>query len=237
MVFNRAGITSMARPRPGFYSTIEYIGPRPQKPKRRNFFGGWVILVIAVGIASWLWPAAGSLPQGAQQGVSMEQAALLISSLEESGETGSQLAAIALAHSGEGIVFDPAYYKISYPNGDIAPARARPPMWSSVAYRKLGIDLQQEVHEDMVANFRAYPQLWEPSPGQQHRPPPHPKSPALLRAQGPNPHRLPRIRPTTSRATSSSGRWPTPKNTSASWSPAPATALEKRGSSTIRTPW
>ncbi|MEY3895092.1 MAG: hypothetical protein RLZZ214_611, partial [Verrucomicrobiota bacterium] len=43
----------MPRPRPGFYSTIEYIGPRPQKPKRRNFFGGWVIIVIALGMAFW----------------------------------------------------------------------------------------------------------------------------------------------------------------------------------------
>lgn len=31
-------------------NTIEYIGPRPQKPKK-NFFGGWVILVISVAMA------------------------------------------------------------------------------------------------------------------------------------------------------------------------------------------
>lgn len=149
----------MARPRPGFYSTIEYIGPRPQKPKRRNFFGGWVILVIAVGIASWYGrPLVPFLK--AQQGVSMEQAALLISSLEETGETGSHLAAIALAHSNEGIVFDQAYYKISYPNGDIAPGKGSAADVVIRCLRKLGIDLQQEIHEDMAANFRAYPQLW-----------------------------------------------------------------------------
>ena len=51
---NSAQLTNlMPRPRSGFYSTIEYIGPRPQKPKRRNFFGGWVIIVIAVGMAAW----------------------------------------------------------------------------------------------------------------------------------------------------------------------------------------
>lgn len=27
-------------------------------------------------------------------------------------------------------------------------------------YRKLGIDLQKEVHEDMKANFGKYPRLW-----------------------------------------------------------------------------
>ena len=29
------------------------------------------------------------------------------------------------------------------------------------SYRALGIDLQQLVHEDMVKNFRIYPQLWD----------------------------------------------------------------------------
>ena len=28
------------------------------------------------------------------------------------------------------------------------------------AYRKLGVDLQKEVHEDMKSNFSAYPKLW-----------------------------------------------------------------------------
>ena len=38
----------MARSRPDFYSTIEYIGPRPKKPKKPSFFGGWVIVIIAI---------------------------------------------------------------------------------------------------------------------------------------------------------------------------------------------
>src|SRR5690606_25857570 len=28
------------------------------------------------------------------------------------------------------------------------------------AYRKLGVDLQKEVHEDMKANFGLYPKMW-----------------------------------------------------------------------------
>ncbi len=149
----------MARHRPGFYSTIEYIGPRPQKPKRRNFFGGWVILVIAVGIATWFGRPLLPFLKAAQEGVSTEQAEM-ISSLEESNHPGSQLAAVALAHSHEEIVFDPAYYKISYPNGDIAPGKGSAADVVIRCLRKLGIDLQQEVHEDMAANFRLYPQLW-----------------------------------------------------------------------------
>jgi uncharacterized protein YijF (DUF1287 family) len=56
--------------------------------------------------------------------------------------------------------YDPAYVRIAYPNGDV-------PMETGVcsdvvirAFRKLGIDLQKEVHEDMRANFSAYPNKW-----------------------------------------------------------------------------
>ena len=77
----------MARSRPGFYSTIEYIGPRPQKPKRPNFFGGWVIVVIAVGIGFWFGRPLVPFLKAAQEGVSMEQAEMLISSLAESDRT------------------------------------------------------------------------------------------------------------------------------------------------------
>lgn len=150
----------MARTRSGFYSTIEYIGPRPQKPKRPNFFGGWVIVVIAVGIGCWFGRPLVPFLKAAQEGVSFEQAEVLISSLGESDDPGGKLAAAALAHSADQVVFDPSYYKINYPNGDIAPGKGAAADVIIRCYRKLGIDLQQEVHEDMAANFRLYPQLW-----------------------------------------------------------------------------
>lgn len=150
----------MARHRPGFYSTIEYIGPRPQKPKRRNFFGGWVIVVIAVGIACWFGRPLVPFLKAAQEGGSMKQAELLVSSLAESGDPGSQLAAAALNHSKEDITFDAAYYKIGYPNGDVASGKGGAADVVIRCFRKLGIDLQQEVHEDMAADFRAYPQIF-----------------------------------------------------------------------------
>ncbi len=40
------------------------------------------------------------------------------------------------------------------------------------AYRKCGIDLQKEVHEDMKANFTLYPKIWglsRPDPNIDHR--------------------------------------------------------------------
>ncbi len=55
--------------------------------------------------------------------------------------------------------YDPSYYGIPYPNGDVP---AKKGVCTDVvirSYRKLGIDLQQEVHEDMKANFSKYPNL------------------------------------------------------------------------------
>lgn len=150
----------MARSRPGFYSTIEYIGPRPQKPKRPHFFGGWVILVIAVGIGCWFGRPLVPFLKATQEGVSTEQAEILISSLESSSDLGQRLAAAALAHSGENIAYDPAYYKIAYPDGDIAPGKGAAADVVIRCMRKLGTDLQKEVHEDMAEHFRYYPQLW-----------------------------------------------------------------------------
>ena len=152
----------MARSRshPGFYSTIEYIGPRPQKPKRGNFFGGWVIVVIAVGMACWFGRQLVPPLKAALEGVSTEQAALLISSLKQSTAMGAKLAAAALAHSGDTVVFDPSYYKIAYPNGDVAPGKGAAADVVIRCYRKLGIDLQKELHEDMAQHFKRYPQLW-----------------------------------------------------------------------------
>jgi len=150
----------MSRSRSGFYSAIEYIGPRPKKPKRKNFFGGWVIVVIAVGAVCWFGRPLLPFLRAAQEGGSSERAAMLISTLNASGTTGNQLAAAALGHSSDKVVFDPSYYKISYPNGDVAPGKGAAADVIIRCYRKLNLDLQKEVHEDMADNFRLYPQLW-----------------------------------------------------------------------------
>lgn len=58
------------------------------------------------------------------------------------------------------IVYDPAYVKLKYPGGDVP---ANTGVCTDVvirAYRKLGTDLQKEVHEDMKANFSLYPKNW-----------------------------------------------------------------------------
>jgi len=162
----------MARPRSAFYDTIEYIGPRPQKPKKPNIFGGWVILVIAAGIGFWFGRPLLPFLKAAQAGTSLDDANLVISSLEDSQNPGDRLAAAALASCATPVAYDAAYYKIDYPGGDIPSAKGKAEDLIVRCYRQLGIDLQQQIHEDMEANFRLYPQLWQapgPDPNIDHR--------------------------------------------------------------------
>ena len=57
------------------------------------------------------------------------------------------------------VVYTPDYVGIKYPNGDV-PAKTGDCTDVIIrAYRKLNIDLQKEVHEDMIANFTKYPNL------------------------------------------------------------------------------
>ncbi|MCU0457398.1 MAG: DUF1287 domain-containing protein [Bacteroidales bacterium] len=58
------------------------------------------------------------------------------------------------------VVYDPKYYSIRYPGGDIPEDRGVCTDVVIRAYRKLGIDLQKEVHADMAANFGVYPKIW-----------------------------------------------------------------------------
>ncbi|MCL3782498.1 DUF1287 domain-containing protein [Prolixibacteraceae bacterium JC049] len=72
----------------------------------------------------------------------------------------SQLADSALTLTREKVIYDPGYYRIDYPNGDIPAGKGVCTDVVIRAYRKLGIDLQKEVHEDMISNFEKYPKIW-----------------------------------------------------------------------------
>lgn len=58
------------------------------------------------------------------------------------------------------IIYDPSYFSIDYPGGDVPEGKGVCTDVIIRAYRKLGIDLQKEVHEDMKANFNEYPKIW-----------------------------------------------------------------------------
>ena len=83
----------------------------------------------------------------------------LISSTIEKGFY-ERLSDAALLLIKDQVRYDPSYVNIKYPNGDVP---AHTGVCTDViirAYRKLGIDLQKEVHEDMKANFSKYPKNW-----------------------------------------------------------------------------
>lgn len=60
----------------------------------------------------------------------------------------------------EDVIYDPGYYQIDYPNGDIPADKGVCTDVIIRAYRLVGIDLQKEVHEDMVRDFENYPNIW-----------------------------------------------------------------------------
>ncbi len=57
-------------------------------------------------------------------------------------------------------VYDPAYVKLAYPMGDVPDDRGVCTDTVIRAFRHAGVDLQVKVHEDMAANFGAYPKMW-----------------------------------------------------------------------------
>ncbi|MBR11200.1 MAG: DUF1287 domain-containing protein [Rickettsiales bacterium] len=71
-----------------------------------------------------------------------------------------QLADSALTLTNDRVVYDPTYFSIAYPNGDVPNGKGVCTDVVIRAYRKLGIDLQKNVHEDMKANFDVYPKIW-----------------------------------------------------------------------------
>jgi uncharacterized protein len=84
----------------------------------------------------------------------------------------AQVVAGAIEQTGYTRLYDPAYVQLAYPGGDPPPDRG---VCSDVvvrAFRRAGVDLQKEVHEDMARNFAAYPKQWHlraPDPNIDHR--------------------------------------------------------------------
>ncbi|AXT53188.1 DUF1287 domain-containing protein [Aquimarina sp. BL5] len=71
-----------------------------------------------------------------------------------------QLSDASLSLTKQDVTYDPAYFSIEYPNGDVPSNKGVCTDVVIRAYRKLGIDLQKEVHEDMKVNFGLYPKNW-----------------------------------------------------------------------------
>ncbi|MDQ3817175.1 MAG: DUF1287 domain-containing protein [Acidobacteriota bacterium] len=68
--------------------------------------------------------------------------------------------------------YDASYVQIGYPGGDVPIERGACTDVVIRAFRQGGVDLQKEVHEDMLRDFSAYPTKWglkSPDPNIDHR--------------------------------------------------------------------
>jgi uncharacterized protein YijF (DUF1287 family) len=72
----------------------------------------------------------------------------------------NRLADSALVLTQQRVQYDGSYFRLDYPNGDVPADRGVCTDVIIRAYRKMGIDLQKEVHLDMKHNFDKYPKIW-----------------------------------------------------------------------------
>ena len=68
--------------------------------------------------------------------------------------------AAAVAQAGVTTGYDPAYVSLDYPGGDVPESTGVCADVVVRAFRKAGIDLQKEIHEDMQAARSDYPTKW-----------------------------------------------------------------------------
>lgn len=83
----------------------------------------------------------------------------IFSALAQEKNFYDQLSEAAVDLTRSKVTYDPSYFSIPYPNGDVPANKGVCTDVVIRAYRKMNIDLQKEVHEDMKANFSKYPSL------------------------------------------------------------------------------
>jgi uncharacterized protein YijF (DUF1287 family) len=91
---------------------------------------------------------------------------------QDSAGVADRLAGAAVAQTRSKVVYDGAYRRIAYPGGDVPETIGVCTDVVIRAYRRIGVDLQVKVHEDMKRAFKAYPQRWGlpgPDPSIDHR--------------------------------------------------------------------
>jgi uncharacterized protein YijF (DUF1287 family) len=72
----------------------------------------------------------------------------------------SRLAEAAEHRATQNVKYDGSYISIGYPGGDVPSSIGVCSDEVIRSYRVLGIDLQKDLHEDMVVAFSEYPSIW-----------------------------------------------------------------------------
>ncbi|MGE8343145.1 MAG: DUF1287 domain-containing protein [Flavobacterium sp.] len=88
-----------------------------------------------------------------------ENKSVAVSNSTEPKTFGEKLSQAAISIIDPSIDYDPSYFKIDYPDGDVPKDKGVCTDVVIRSYRVLNIDLQKEVHEDMIENFSLYPNL------------------------------------------------------------------------------
>lgn len=111
-------------------------GFRIAKPDRKHGF-----VLLAVFTASGLWSVAHTQPVA----------------LAARQEFTRRLVAAAIERTHHSVRYTSEYVRIPYPGGDVPADTGVCTDEVIRSYRAVGVDLQKEVHEDMLQNFAAYP--------------------------------------------------------------------------------
>lgn len=88
---------------------------------------------------------------------------VLFIALQSSAQSSNalKLSDAAIALTKDKVTYDPAYFSMPYPNGDVPANKGVCTDVVIRAYRNaFKIDLQKDVHEDMKPNFKLYPKDW-----------------------------------------------------------------------------
>jgi hypothetical protein len=122
------------------------------------------IPLIAVLVCSVVWLSLHASRMRPPEPAAAASAVCMIAkpgeTIESPGAAAEMIVAGAKAQAREGALYTPGYFRIPYPNGDLPRDKG---VCADVVVRALrcaGHDLQKLVHEDMAANFSAYPQRW-----------------------------------------------------------------------------
>jgi len=87
---------------------------------------------------------------------------LFISSVTSAADFNKDITASLIERTSHSVTYNGSYISIAYPNGDVPENIGVCTDVLIRAYRKIGTDLQQLVHEDIKANFALYPskRIW-----------------------------------------------------------------------------
>ncbi|MDO5770028.1 MAG: DUF1287 domain-containing protein [Psychrobacter sp.] len=122
----------------------------------------YLALMTTLLLTIWSWSSAGQ--HSASKGVFLQEILGKLSHTTlatHDSEPEPALVASARQQIGVTVRYDPAYSKLSFPNGDVPIDRGVCTDVVVRAYRSLGLDLQALVNADMKKAWDEYPKIWD----------------------------------------------------------------------------